>query len=96
MSEAQTGFREGYCITDNIFVIDFLSKFALNNKKKLFCVFIDFKQTFDTVWRHGLWTKILKSGIDGKCLRFIVNLRVSFIGTFISVIQKIRLYCTHG
>ncbi|XP_061174937.1 uncharacterized protein LOC133184104 isoform X3 [Saccostrea echinata] len=34
----------------------------------------DFKQAFDTVWRHGLWTKILQSGIDGKCFRFIRNM----------------------
>ena len=60
INEAQTGFRKGYCTSDNIFVIDFLCKYALNNKRKLFCSFI-------TVWRDGLWTKVLKSGIDGKC-----------------------------
>lgn len=74
INEAQTGFRKGYCTSDNIFVIDFLCKYALNNKRKLFCAFIDFKQAFDTVWRDGLWTKVLKSGIDGKCLRFIINM----------------------
>ena len=30
--------------------------------------------SFDTVWRQGLWTKVLKSGIDGKCFRFIKNM----------------------
>ena len=46
----------------------------MSNKKKLYCAFIDFKQAFDTVWRDGLWGKILKSGIDGKCVRFIQNM----------------------
>ena len=74
ISETQTGFRKGYSTTDNIFVLDFLSKYALYNKKKIFCAFIDFRQAFDTVWRQGLWTKVLKSGIDGKCFRFIKNM----------------------
>ena len=74
ISETQTGFRKGYSTTDNIFVLDFLSKYALYNKKKIFCGFIDFRQAFDTVWRQGLWTKVLKSGIDGKCFRFIKNM----------------------
>ena len=73
ISESQTGFRKGYSTIDNMFIIYLLSKYALSNKKKLYCAFIDFKQAFDTVWRDGLWGKILKSGIDGKCVRFIQN-----------------------
>ena len=74
INETQTGFRKGYCTIDNIFVLDFLSKYALNNNKKLYCAFIDFKQAFDTVSRNGLWTKILNSGKDGKCFRFIKSM----------------------
>ena len=54
-------------------VLDFLRKYALSNKKKIVCAFIDFRQAFDTVWKQGLWIKVLKSGIDGKCCRFIKN-----------------------
>lgn len=43
-------------------------------KKKLFCAFIDFKQAFDTVWRNGLWCKLLNYGINGKCLKYITNM----------------------
>lgn len=43
-------------------------------KKKLFSAFIDFEQAFDTVWREGLWFKIFKSGITGKCLTFLKNM----------------------
>lgn len=37
-------------------------------RKKLFCAFIDFKQAFGTVWRNGLWYKILASGIQVNVL----------------------------
>lgn len=46
----------------------------INSKKKLFCAFVDFKQAFDTVWRDGLWYKLLKSGINGKCFTYIKNM----------------------
>jgi hypothetical protein len=45
-----------------------------NNKTNLYCDFIDFKQAFDTACGNGLWTKILNSGIDGKCFKFIKNM----------------------
>jgi hypothetical protein len=31
-------------------------------KKKLYCAFIDFAKAFDTVWRNGLWNKLLPLG----------------------------------
>lgn len=46
----------------------------MKRKKKLFCAFIDFKQAFDTVWRTGLWRKLILNGINGKCFRYIKNM----------------------
>ena len=40
----------------------------MSSEKKLFCAFVDFKQAFDTVWRNGLWSKLAKNGINGKCV----------------------------
>ena len=37
------------------------------------CAVIDFKKSFDTVWREGLWQKVVKSGIYRKCFRIIYN-----------------------
>ena len=37
----------------------------------MLCCFIDFKQAFGTVWRADLWSKFVKSGINGKCFNFI-------------------------
>ena len=41
---------------------------------KLFCAFIDFQKAFDSVWRTGLWTKLLKYNITGKVLSIIKNM----------------------
>lgn len=35
-------------------------------KLKLYTAFIDFSKAFDTVWRVGLWHKLLQNSINGK------------------------------
>ena len=40
-------------------------------KKKLYCAFIDFSQAFDSVWRVGLWRKLLDTHINGNFFRVI-------------------------
>jgi hypothetical protein len=39
---------------------------------KLFCAIIDFAAAFDTVWRDGLWNKLLINQINGKMYNIIV------------------------
>ena len=46
----------------------------LSSGKKLCCAFVDFKKAFDTVWRIGLWQKLIKNKIGGKMFRVILNL----------------------
>ena len=43
-------------------------------KKKIYCTFIDFSKAFDSVWRIGLWGKLIKNGINGKCFQVIYNM----------------------
>ena len=43
-------------------------------RKKLFCTFIDFAKAFDTVWRSGLWSKLLGNEINGKMYNTIYNM----------------------
>ena len=57
----------------HIFVLHALTDIAKNKKKKLFCSFIDFSKAFDSVWRVGLWKKLLASNINGKCFQIILN-----------------------
>ena len=74
LKENQTGFRKMYSTTDNIFVIHILFELLRHYKKKLFCAFIDFEKAFDTVWREGLWHKLILNNINGKMYQIIVNM----------------------
>ncbi|MCG7879466.1 MAG: reverse transcriptase family protein [Candidatus Thiodiazotropha endolucinida] len=70
----QAGFRKNFSTTDNLFVLKSLIDFVQSQKKKLYCCFIDFQQAFDTVWRAGLWRKLIQTGIMGKCFNLIFNM----------------------
>lgn len=74
LSENQAGFRKGYSTTDHIFVMHLLIELLRAQKKKIFCAFIDFSQAFDSVWRIGLWRKLLYNNIKGKFFRLIFNM----------------------
>ena len=71
----QSGFRKNYSTVDNIFILHIMFEFIKNKKrKKLFCAFIDFAKAFDSVWRNGLWYKLILNNINGKIYRVIVNM----------------------
>ena len=44
------------------------------DKEPIFIPFIDFKQTFDTVWHRGLLYTLLKCGIANKCYTIITSM----------------------
>lgn len=74
LNENQFGFRKGYSTTDSIYVLHLLFDLLKMKKKKLYCAFIDFAKAFDTVWRPGLWRKLLEHSINGKMLTVIINM----------------------
>ena len=51
-----------------------LTEYLKVRKMKLFCAFIDFQKAFDSVWRVGLWSKLLKYNINGKVLSVIKSM----------------------
>jgi len=74
INDYQAGFRSGYSTTDNIFILHSLIQLQRNSKRKLYCAFIDLKQAFDTVWRAGLWQKLLSYNINGKFFKVIKSM----------------------
>ena len=69
-------------------------------QKNLFIAFIDYQKAFDTVWRAGLWLKLINEGISGKFLNvvkdmyikskscvFLKNEKSSYFGSFSGVRQ---------
>lgn len=74
LEENQAGFRSGYSTNDHIFNFHALTDILKLKHKKLFCSFIDFSKAFDSVWRVGLWLKLLSNNVNGKVFRIIFNL----------------------
>ena len=42
--------------------------------KNLYIAFVDYAKAFDTIWRKGLWYKLVKEGIKGKFLNIVKNM----------------------
>ncbi len=74
LNENQAGFRESYSTIDHIFNLNLIANYFVSNGKKLYCAFIDYEKALDTVWRKGLWLKMVNHGISGKCLNIIKNM----------------------
>ena len=96
LNENQAGFRAGYSTNDHIFVLHALIEILKSKKLKLFCSFIDFSKAFDSVWRVGLWSKLLANNINGKIFRIVYNMYqgikscVSFNGDQSEFFQSFR------
>ena len=74
LGNEQAGFRSKHSTLDHIFALQILSKFYIDNKKQLYCAFVDYSKAFDFVNRTYLWQKLLDSNINGKVLNVIRNM----------------------
>ena len=74
LNENQAGFRKHYSTTDHIFSLYSLIELLKYEKKKLFCCFVDFSKAFDSVWRIGLWRKLMNTHVNGNFLRVLRNI----------------------
>ena len=71
LDENQAGFRRNYSTSDHIFSLNAIIELLRAQRKKVFCAFIDFSKAFDSVWRAGLWKKLLQTNIKGKLFTVI-------------------------
>ena len=67
ISDNQIGFKSNCRTADHLFTIKSIIDNHKLKKKKLFAGFIDLRKAFDTIWRVGLFCKMLKSNIP-KCI----------------------------
>jgi hypothetical protein len=74
IKDVQAGFRKHHSTIDNLFILRSILDIVFSEKKKLICCFIDFKQCFDSIWRVGLWQKLQKERINGKCFQVIYKM----------------------
>ena len=74
IEQNQAGFRKGYSCADHLFTLHSLFELLKKRKMKLFTAFIDFSQAFDSVWRSGLWHKMMTYNINGKFFTVTFNM----------------------
>jgi hypothetical protein len=74
LNKFQAGFRKGYSTVDNMFILNSLIEFLKSKKKVLYCAFVDLKSAFDTVWRNGLWSKLVLQNVNGNFLQIIKSI----------------------
>jgi len=68
LNEEQAGFRSGYSTQDNIYVLQSLIYKSLHSRQRIYCAFIDLRKAYNSVYRQGLWYKLIQYGIQGKLL----------------------------
>ena len=74
LSTIQAGFRPGFSTMDHIFTLLCILTLYERLQKNLFIAFIDYQKAFDTVWRAGLWLKLINEGVSGKFLNVVKEL----------------------
>ena len=72
ISEIQAGVRAGFCTMDHIFTLCKVEMYK-KYKENVFIAFIDYQKAFDTIWRAGLWNRLVKEGVKGK---FLILLKI--------------------
>jgi len=70
----QADFRKKHSTVDNIFVLHILAEYYKIRSTQLVRAFIYFRKACDSIWRVGLWYKLLKYIINGKILTVVKNM----------------------
>ena len=74
LGNEQADFRPKHSTLDHIFALQILSNYYINERKQLFCAFVDYSKAFDFVDRTYLWQKLLNSNLNGKVFNVIKNM----------------------
>ena len=56
--KGQAGFRMNYSTTDHLVTLGIITEECRNNKSDLFCCFVDFRKSFDTIPRNNMWNRL--------------------------------------
>lgn len=74
MSKCQIGFRKDCRTADHLLVLKTLTDFYKSKRKPIFACFIDFKKAYDSVWREGLFFKLIQYGCSKNFIRLIISM----------------------
>lgn len=72
LGEYQCGFRKGRGTTDQLFVVTQAAEKCIEYNIDMHCIFIDFKQAFDSVNRNTIKNALILQGIPKKITQLIL------------------------
>ena len=71
LNEFQAGFRKKYSTVDNVYNLVTIVHLKLQEKKKVYAFFVDFRAAFDKVCRSHLFFKLNSMGVSTKFVNFL-------------------------
>lgn len=74
ISKNQIGFKEKNRPSDHILTLKSIVDSKKINRKKVFAAFIDLRKAFDTVWRTGLYYKILQEKFPPQISKILISM----------------------
>ena len=77
INKCQIGFRKGYRTADHLLVLKTLIDTYKLKRKPIFACFIDFRKAYDSVWREGLFYKLIINGCSKKFIRLMLSMYCS-------------------
>ena len=69
--EEQAGFRKGRGCADQGYTLAQVVLKRLNVQKNTFLCFVDLKKAYDSVWREGLFVRMVEDGVPSKLLNLV-------------------------
>ena len=70
----QIGFRKGYRTSDHVFVLNSMINSYIRKGKKIYGCFVDFSKAYDSVWRDGLFYKLMKNKLSFQFISMIKSM----------------------
>ena len=74
LRKEQIGFKKKSRPADHLFVVKTLFDHYKGHNKKLFTCFVDFQKAFDSVWRIGMYYKLIQTGFDKGIIKLLKDM----------------------
>ena len=71
LNPAQIGFMKGCSTADHVFALKTILDTYKSKQKPIYACFINFKKAFDSVWRYGMFVKLVRYGLSLKVLKLL-------------------------
>ena len=75
IDEAQTGFRSGYSVIDDMFTLQcMVQTYITRPHGRLYVLYVDFQRAFDCLVHYKLVSNMLSKGANGNLIRLLMSM----------------------